>query len=98
MPSRKPSRVREPIQVYLSPADRAMLDRVAKASGLSRAEVLRRGIRRMATSAEEHPGLSFLKELAAGPWPDDTPTDLAARHDYYLTEQYSEEARRRGGK
>ena len=37
-------RVREPIQVYLSTAERERLDRVAKRMGVSRSEVLRRGL------------------------------------------------------
>lgn len=36
--------VREPIQVYLTPEERAELDRAASALGVSRSEVLRRGI------------------------------------------------------
>lgn len=36
--------VREPIQVYLTPAEREELDRVAADLGVSRSEVLRRGI------------------------------------------------------
>jgi Ribbon-helix-helix protein, copG family len=36
--------VREPIQVYLTPDERAELDRAAHDMGLSRSEVLRRGI------------------------------------------------------
>ncbi|MEX2467406.1 MAG: CopG family transcriptional regulator [Gemmatimonadota bacterium] len=36
--------VREPIQVYLTPEERAELDRAAAAMGVSRSEVLRRGI------------------------------------------------------
>lgn len=35
--------IREPIQVYLTPDERAELDRTAKALGVSRSEVLRRG-------------------------------------------------------
>lgn len=37
-------RVREPIQVYLSTAERERLDRVASRLGVSRSEVLRRGL------------------------------------------------------
>ena len=89
MSPKKPPRVREPIQVYLSPEDRAILDRVAKTAGVSRAEVLRRGIRRMSAevNADEHPGIKAMRELAAG-WPDDTPNDLGMRHDHYLDEIY----------
>ena len=42
------SRVREPIQVYLSTAEREKLDRVAKRLGVSRSEVLRRGLEQVA--------------------------------------------------
>ena len=38
------SSVREPIQVYLSADERAALDRAAAGLGVSRSEVLRRGI------------------------------------------------------
>ena len=37
-------RVREPIQVYLSEAERAELDRKAREMGVSRSEALRRGV------------------------------------------------------
>jgi Ribbon-helix-helix protein, copG family len=37
--------VREPIQVYLTPSEREELERAAGALGVSRSEVLRRGIR-----------------------------------------------------
>lgn len=40
-----PKVVREPIQVYLTPTEREELDRAAGALGVSRSEVLRRGIR-----------------------------------------------------
>jgi hypothetical protein len=36
--------VREPIQVYLTPEERAELDRTARDLGVSRSEALRRGI------------------------------------------------------
>lgn len=41
-------RVREPIQVYLSPDERAGLDRAAHAMGVSHSEALRRGIQAIA--------------------------------------------------
>jgi len=40
--------VREPIQVYLSSAERSELDRAASELGVSRSEVLRRGVEEMA--------------------------------------------------
>ena len=52
-------RVREPIQVYLTPAERAELDQRSAELGVSRSEALRRGIQ--ALSAPEVPNaLRFL--------------------------------------
>jgi hypothetical protein len=42
------TRVREPIQVYLSTAERERLDRVARRMGVSCSEVLRRGLEEIA--------------------------------------------------
>jgi hypothetical protein len=42
-----PRRVREPIQVYLTEAERAGLDAAARDQGVSRSELLRRGIEAM---------------------------------------------------
>src|SRR5438128_1593620 len=83
----RPMAVREPVQVYLVASDRALLDRVAKKAGLSRAEVLRRGVRRMAVEmlVDESPMLSFIEDAAAAKWPSRVPSDAAERHDVYLT-------------
>lgn len=85
-----PRRIREPVQVYLDPDDRAILLEIAGRTGLSQAEVLRRGIRRLAADLTDHPPgasldilMSALGDSAA------LPPDLAARHDEYL---YSPEA------
>jgi len=76
-------RVREPIQVYLDQDERAVLDRLAGETGLSRAEILRQGLRRFAAqTASSSPMLNFAATLAAA----DLPPDLAARHDAYLGE------------
>lgn len=86
MSPKKIARVREPVQVYLDSADRSLLDAVAAGTGLSRAEILRRGLRRVAGDllADRKPGESF--EHLIGALGDDTPlpSDLAARHDHYL--------------
>lgn len=50
-PKKSSRRVRHPVQVYLEPADRDLLEQVVRATGLSRAAVLRRGLRRMADEA-----------------------------------------------
>ena len=54
-------RVREPIQVYLSSQERAELDRAAEELGVSRSEVLRRGVETLRSLPV--PGL--LRDVAA---------------------------------
>lgn len=63
----RPARVKEPIQVYLAPEDRALLDGAARVSGLSRAEVLRRGIRAVSGElmGDQHPMIKFMREMNA---------------------------------
>ena len=84
------SAVREPVQVYLARPDRTLLDRVAEKSGLSRAEVLRRGLRRLAAEllADEDPMSAFMREMAESAWPGDKPTNVAQRHHEVLAEAY----------
>ena len=86
--SKKPGAVREPVQVYLSAPDRKLLREVAAAAGVSGAEVLRRGLRRMAGEllAERSPAMRLVEEMNAAPWSKDMPGDVAARHDDYLAE------------
>src|SRR5213080_4562988 len=54
-------RVREPVQVYLDEVDRSLLEELAGRTGLPRAELLRRGLRRIADEVltERAPGWSF---------------------------------------
>jgi len=79
-------RVREPVQVYLDEVDRSLLEELAGRTGLPRAELLRRGLRRMADEVltERAPGWSL--DRLVGVLGDDPalPSDLAARHDAYL--------------
>ena len=84
---RSPGAVREPVQIYLDAPDRAILERAAVATGLPRAEVLRRGLRRFAAEllADESPALAFLESAASAP-PPNAPSDVAARHDEYLAD------------
>ena len=85
-----PDRVREPVQVYLTLQDRRLLKEVAAAAGVSGAEVLRRGLRRMAGEilSDRSPAMQLLEEMNAAKWPADTPSDAAANHDRYLAETY----------
>ncbi len=78
--------VREPVQVYLAPDDRKLLDSLARATGLSRAEILRRGIRSFAAAARgegaRSPMLAFLDEMAGQEWPE----GMAEHHDEFLAD------------
>lgn len=78
-------RVREPVQVYLDPDDRALLQEIAERTSLPQAEVLRRGLRRLAADLTDNPPGSSLDGLIGALGIDATiPADLAARHDDYL--------------
>lgn len=83
---RRPARVREPIQVYLSPEDRWLLDELAAGLGVSRAEVLRRGVRGLADAAGRagSPMLDLVDRLAHDEWPE----AAALRHDELLAVEY----------
>ncbi|CAN5918750.1 hypothetical protein BH11GEM2_BH11GEM2_41140 [soil metagenome] len=86
-PKKAGSVVREPVQVYMDAPDRALLEQAAIASGLPRAEVLRRGLHRYAAEllADTSPALAFL-ESTAKLTPSDAASDVAARHDEYLAD------------
>jgi hypothetical protein len=90
MTRKRPRAVREPIQVYLDADERAMLDRVAGETGLSRAEVLRRGLRSYAVEqgAGGSPMLEFMEWMKQQDF--DLPADLSERHDDYLAEAYED--------
>jgi len=84
MPKRRV--VREPVQVYLAPEDKHLLEELALRTGSSQAEVLRRGIRRLSAELDQakRPGASLDILIGAMGDAGDLPTDLAARHDDYL--------------
>ena len=84
--SKKPNRVREPVQVYLDRPDKELLDKTARKTGLSRAEILRRGLRRVADDVLGHKtrGFSLNTLIDSLDGVDDLPRDLAKNHDSYL--------------
>lgn len=100
MSERPKAQVREPVQVYLTSADRKLLREVATVAGMSAAEVLRRGLRRMAGEvlAEQSPALRLLEEMNSADWPDDLPADAARRHDEHLAQLTYPAARKAGRK
>jgi hypothetical protein len=79
-------RVREPVQVYLDRSDRALLADLARRTGLSKAEILRRGLRSVADHllADHPPGWSMDRLIGALGNDPALPRDLASRHDEYL--------------
>ena len=95
--SGKPKRrVREAVMVYLDSRDRALLERIVEKTGLSRTELLRRGLWQIAGRelGDAKPGSAFeyLVETASD---EDVPADLSARADHYL---YGGGYRRKKGK
>jgi hypothetical protein len=83
-PRKASSVVREPVQVYMDAPDRELLEKAAVASGLSRAEVLRRGLHRYAAEllADTSPALAFLESAV----PNEPSRDVAEKHDQYLAD------------
>lgn len=92
--------VREPVQVYLTTNDRKLLREVATVAGVSGAEVLRRGLKRMAGEilAERNPAMRLLEEMNAAVWPPEMPRDVARRHDEQLADAIYPAAARRSRK
>jgi len=89
-------RAREPVQVYLDPSDRDLLEELSRRTGLARAELLRRGLRQLGDRllGDRAPGWSL--DALTGALGDDAglPADLAARHDEYLYGQRSNPKKR----
>jgi hypothetical protein len=83
--TKRPGKVREPLQVYLDSDERRLLDRLARETGLSRAEILRRGLKSFAAERRgKSPMLEFLESMRDA----ELPSDLAERHDDYLRDSY----------
>ena len=84
----KPKSVKEPIQVYMDQGERRLLDRMAADTGLSRAEVLRQGLRRFAseTAGSDGPMQAFMDAMRKKP----LPVDIALEHDEHLAAAYTD--------
>jgi len=80
-----PKRVREQVVAYLEPRDRALLEQLAQTTGLSRTELLRRGLWSLAAQGlgTRQSGSAF-EHLIATSGDVDAPTDLSERADEYL--------------
>ena len=88
----RPRAVREPVQVYLAPDDSALLQRLTEETGLSKAEILRRGVRSFARDqGTTSPMLQFIDTADARGWP----RAAAVGHDGLLAESYVAPGRKR---
>jgi hypothetical protein len=83
-----PKTVREPLQIYMAADERRLLDRLAGETGLSRAEILRQGLRQFAMqqAGSDGPMQTLMKALRQKPFP----SDIAEEHDAHLAEAYSD--------
>ena len=82
--SAKPRRVREQAVVYLTERDRALLDDLARESGLSRTELFRRGLWALAAKMRGGNRTSAFEQLIAIADDFDGPPDFSERSDDYL--------------
>ena len=87
-----PKAVREPAQVYLASDDSELLARLALDTGLSKAEVMRQGIRSFSReqARANSPMLDFLDAAQTAAWPD----LVAAHHDDVLAEMHRPPSRK----
>lgn len=84
----KPKRVAEPVQVYLDPADRDRLERLASQLDTSKSGVLRRGLEaleRQLSNPDAHPVLQIIG-LADQERGARVEYDVAREHDRLLTD------------
>jgi len=82
--SSSPKRVREQAVVYLGQRDRALLENLAKETGLSRTELFRRGLWALAAQTFGSKQSSALEYLIANASDADVPADYSERSDDYL--------------
>jgi hypothetical protein len=78
--------VREPLQIYMAADERRLLDRLSDETGLSRAEILRQGLRQFAMqqAGSNGPMQTLMKALRQNPFP----SDIAEEHDTHLAQAY----------
>ena len=88
-PHSAPSRVREPVQVYLDPEDQARLHRLKQHLDTTKSDILRRGLEaleRQLSDPAEHPALRIIGIAAGAPDASDPGYDPAREHDRFLSD------------
>lgn len=86
----RPGRVAEPVQVYLDPADRSRLDRIAEDLNATKSDVLRRALEALEqqlTDPESHPAIRLIGIAASTRRRPATEHNVAIEHDDFLAEQ-----------
>lgn len=78
--------VREPLQIYMDSDERRLLDKLSESTGLSRAEILRQGLRQFATqqAGNDGPMETLMRRLREKPFA----ARIAADHDDELASAY----------
>ena len=71
--------------------------RLARLEGVSLSELIRSALEKRLAAEKSRARDSLWKALEPMDFPPDTPTDLAARHDDYLYEEYERDLRRERG-
>lgn len=81
--------VKEPLQIYMASDERRLLDQLSEATGLSRAEILRQGLRQFAMlrAGSGGPMETLMRSLREKPFAP----DIATSHDDHLARAYSDE-------
>jgi len=82
-------RVREPVQVYLDPADQERLERLREQLDSTKSDVLRRGLEaleRSLTDPDHHPALRIIGIADGSKELEDPGYDVAREHDRYLSD------------
>jgi hypothetical protein len=85
---RKPGRVSEPVQVYLTQDDRATLQTLAEQLGLSMSDVIRRALSVLEQNVmdpKNHPALRLIGVIDS-PEMEPLSYDAAAEHDRFLAD------------
>lgn len=90
--SKRVSQLSEPLQIYMVPDERRFLDNLAEETGLSRAEILRRGMRSFAAerAGDDGPMQVLMHSMRDADWP----ADIATSHHEHLMREYTDRHRR----
>ena len=86
----RPKRVAEPVQVYLDPADRVRLERLAADLAATKSDVLRQGLKALEQQLmdpESHPALKLIGMAGAHPRRPAPKYDSAKEHDRFLADE-----------